>query len=170
MPLFRGKCCITINNIFYADDVLLKAKSLDEMNQLLEITNKYGQEYEIKFNPNKRHFMIMFSKQLKENRDNEKVIMFQNQEVKRVIMMKYLGMWIDETFNNKKSLVMDLTLITNAENITEMINRGNKIMFESIGNALWESKQECLIEIKDLIKSIGDERRIKLNQMLRIEY
>ncbi|CAF0822789.1 unnamed protein product, partial [Brachionus calyciflorus] len=63
---------ITINNIFYADDVLLIANSLDEMNQLLEITNKYGQEYEIKFNPNKTHFMIMFSKQFNENRDNGK--------------------------------------------------------------------------------------------------
>ncbi|CAF1120528.1 unnamed protein product, partial [Brachionus calyciflorus] len=63
---------ITINNIFYADDVLLIANSLDKMNQLLEITNKYGQEYEIKFNPNKTHFMIMFSKQFKENRENGK--------------------------------------------------------------------------------------------------
>ncbi|CAF0974992.1 unnamed protein product [Brachionus calyciflorus] len=292
----------TINNIFYADDVLLIANSFDEMNQLLEITNKYGQEYEIKFNPNKTHFMIMFSKQFKENRENGKLIMFQNYEVKRVIMMKYLGMWIDETFNSrehlksriklfnmgsqrlkqcgitsdctssevklcfyktyirpalyygfdnlvinktqiktlqtlesklikamfriskktrstkllravniekvyelwiktkvkflnrliqfeltrnivesiikydntsstdKKSLVMDLIVKTNGKNSMEMINRGNKIMFETNGDALLESKLECVIEIKEVLKTIGDERRIKLNQMLRIEY
>ncbi|CAF0769694.1 unnamed protein product [Brachionus calyciflorus] len=71
---------------------------------------------------------------------------------------------------NKKSLVIDLTVITNGENSMKMINRGNKIMFETIGNTLLESKLECVIEINEVLKTIGDERRIKLNKMLRIEY
>ncbi|CAF0817846.1 unnamed protein product [Brachionus calyciflorus] len=89
-----------LNNILYADDIVLIANNSQELNQLLKFTEEYGIKHELKFNPNKTNYMIMFSKQLKQNGEDEKII-FQNEDVKRVIMMKYLGIWVDETFNNR---------------------------------------------------------------------
>ncbi|CAF1104733.1 unnamed protein product, partial [Brachionus calyciflorus] len=44
---------IKINSILYADDLILICNNILEMNRMLEITENYGKEYEIKFNPNK---------------------------------------------------------------------------------------------------------------------
>ncbi|RNA19836.1 RNA-directed DNA polymerase from mobile element jockey-like [Brachionus plicatilis] len=51
---------LKINNIFYADDVILIVNSIDELNRLLQITESYGRDFEIKFNPDKTSYMILF--------------------------------------------------------------------------------------------------------------
>ncbi|CAF1143775.1 unnamed protein product, partial [Brachionus calyciflorus] len=50
----------TINNILYADDIILIANDEFELNILLKITEEYGLKYEINFNQNKTNFMILF--------------------------------------------------------------------------------------------------------------
>ena len=49
---------LRINNLFYADDLLLLAMDELELNSLLLITENYGLKYEIKFNHDKTMFMI----------------------------------------------------------------------------------------------------------------
>jgi hypothetical protein len=49
---------IYINNLMYADDVLLIANSKEELERLLEVTTEFGKDFEIKFNPDKTTFMI----------------------------------------------------------------------------------------------------------------
>jgi len=47
-----------INHLKYADDVLLIATNIADLNTLLEITTKFGLKFELKFNPNKTQFII----------------------------------------------------------------------------------------------------------------
>jgi hypothetical protein len=89
---------IRINNILYADDIVLMANDTDELNSLLHITEIHGQEFEINFNPLKTNFMVLFCKLISNQKIGE--IKFQGEKIKRVVLMKYLGIWIDETLNN----------------------------------------------------------------------
>ncbi|CAF1083217.1 unnamed protein product [Brachionus calyciflorus] len=83
---------IIINNIFYADDILLLANDHNELNILLKITEKYGDDHEIKFNPIKTNFMVLFNGKNQESC----TISFQGKTIERVSKIKYLGVWIDE--------------------------------------------------------------------------
>jgi len=49
---------LLINHLMYADDVLLISTNIADLNKLLEITTKFGLNFELKFNPAKTQFMI----------------------------------------------------------------------------------------------------------------
>ena len=54
----RAHCTIGemhINHLFYADDICLIAPSVQGLRMLLKVCERYGVEFDIKFNPNKSH-------------------------------------------------------------------------------------------------------------------
>jgi hypothetical protein len=85
-----------IDIIMYADDVILLANKLEDLEQMLEITEKYGKENEIKFNPTKTTYMIFTSTKKIENRHPR----FDGTELKRVKSMRYLGYMINDKITN----------------------------------------------------------------------
>ncbi|RMZ93192.1 RNA-directed DNA polymerase from mobile element jockey-like [Brachionus plicatilis] len=84
----------------YADDVILLTNNIDELNRLLKITEKYGSDFEIKFNPNKTSYIVLFDNKTTSLQINQAIV-FQGENIKKVIMMKYLGVWIDERLKSK---------------------------------------------------------------------
>ena len=66
--------------VMYADDILLLARSLEELQQAIHVCEKYGIEHEIKFNPEKTQF-IVFGKKIKDSEAKPKMY---NQEIKVV--------------------------------------------------------------------------------------
>ena len=51
---------VRVNNLFYADDILLIANTKEELERLLNITEEYGLKNEIKFNPDKTNYILCF--------------------------------------------------------------------------------------------------------------
>ena len=78
---------ITIDILCYADDILLIAKSEEEMSKALMIVSNFGLSHEIKYNPNKTGYLI-FNGKSKE----EKITLHLNKiMINRVYSTKYLG-------------------------------------------------------------------------------
>ncbi|CAF0747720.1 unnamed protein product [Brachionus calyciflorus] len=74
------------------------------MKRLLKITERYGEEYEIKFNPKKTNYIIFFNKLFENETDDNSILKFQDEEIKRVESIKYLGIWLDDKLNCKIQL------------------------------------------------------------------
>ncbi|CAF1093555.1 unnamed protein product, partial [Brachionus calyciflorus] len=91
-----------INCILFADDILVLADSEEDLNKLLEIVELYGQQNDLKFNHDKTHFII-FGDTLSKTKLESK-IKFQGSEIKRVSVIKYLGIFLDERLNEKINL------------------------------------------------------------------
>lgn len=53
---------IIINNILYADDIILICNNAEDLEKLLNIATNYGIKNEIKFNPNKTQYVIFDDK------------------------------------------------------------------------------------------------------------
>ena len=92
---------IKINNMLYADDIVLISERPNELNALLKMTTDYGHEYEVKFNPDKTNFMIAgdsvnFSQDIK--------IVFDDKEIERVKELKYLGVMFDDTIKSSRHI------------------------------------------------------------------
>ena len=83
--------------VMYADDILLLTTSLKELQEALNICEKYGIQQEIKFNPEKTQF-IVFGEKLKAS--DQKPRMY-NQEIKCVEKIRYLGVILNRNNNNK---------------------------------------------------------------------
>jgi exonuclease III len=84
---------IKINNLFYADDILLIANTKDEMNKLLIKTEEYGKKLEIKFNPEKTTYVVVGSN--KNLPPELKTIKFGPAAVECSNSLKYLGVIIE---------------------------------------------------------------------------
>ena len=51
-----------IDIILYADDILLLSNTKEGLQKMLDVTQKYGEKWEIKFNPDKTTFMVFGEK------------------------------------------------------------------------------------------------------------
>jgi hypothetical protein len=84
---------IKINNLFYADDILLIANTKEEMNKLLIKTEEFGNKLEIKFNPEKTTYVVVGS--IKKLPDELRFIKFGPAMVECSHSLKYLGVIIE---------------------------------------------------------------------------
>ncbi len=84
---------IKINNLFYADDILLIANTKEKMNKLLLKTEEFGNKLEIKFNPEKTTYVVVGS--IKKLPDELRFIKFGPATVECSHSLKYLGVIIE---------------------------------------------------------------------------
>ncbi|RNA07484.1 RNA-directed DNA polymerase from mobile element jockey-like [Brachionus plicatilis] len=83
--------------VMYADDILILTTSLKELQEELNIREKYGIQQEIKFNPEKTQF-IVFGDKMKLG--DHKPRMY-NQEIEHVDKLRYLEFLLNRNNNNK---------------------------------------------------------------------
>jgi hypothetical protein len=84
-----------IDIILYADDIALMSNSLEGLNTLLEITEKFGNKWEVKFNPTKTVYLAYGVSQKEIERPK-----FDGVEIQRVKSAKYLGVWINDKMSS----------------------------------------------------------------------
>jgi hypothetical protein len=82
----------------YADDTIITTNSEKDMIRALELVNKYCQDYEIKINIEKTHYMYA-SKKLK-----AKNIVIENSQLKPNKSLKYLGHIINKNAGSKEHI------------------------------------------------------------------
>ena len=102
---------IIINNILYADDIILICNNAEDLEKLLNIATNYGIKNEIKFNPNKTQYVIFDDKKPTINEQ----IRFGGIQIEKITKIKYLGVHLDNKLNSlnhfqakKKSALMKM--------------------------------------------------------------
>ena len=90
--------------ILYADDVLLVSTSVADLMKQLEIVGNYGCKYGIKYNPDKSLYMVFNENYYSKKKKKKTKITLDNQIIKQVSKMKYLGMEISSDNKNKSQL------------------------------------------------------------------
>ncbi|RNA43812.1 hypothetical protein BpHYR1_020662 [Brachionus plicatilis] len=70
---------------------------------------------------------------------------------------------------DNKSLLYEISVITNRQTIYEMIKYGNKIVRQTVRRIVECRKDDEVIDIMEALEIEGDNRRIRLNQLLHIE-
>ena len=105
---------MTINIILYADDVVLISNTRKEMQMMLKITENFGNNIELKFNPTKTNFMTinesLKSTSRKYKNDADITLKLDNKTIERVEKVKYLGMVISSNLKNKNHLLNRIAL------------------------------------------------------------
>ncbi|RNA24890.1 hypothetical protein BpHYR1_054239 [Brachionus plicatilis] len=71
---------------------------------------------------------------------------------------------------DNKSLLYEISVITNRQTIYEMIKYGNEIVRQTVRRILKCRKDDEVIDIMEALEIEGENRRIRLNQLLHIEY
>jgi len=78
-----GNMCISI--ILYADDINLLAETRNEMNRILTIVSKFGEDQYIKFNPTKTCYLQLDGKRNKKNHLDDQIQMqMDGEQLRRV--------------------------------------------------------------------------------------
>jgi len=87
---------LLVNVLMYADDVILLANTIEEAQTMLNIVTEFGQEFQIKYNPNKTNVMIESSnKAVRETK-----LYLCGEEIVKTNQIKYLG---SDISNNGKA-------------------------------------------------------------------
>ncbi len=111
---------LIINNLFYADDILLIASTKDEMNKLLKLTEEFGKNSEIKFNPDKTNYVVISANK---TIDPElKSIRFGSHVVECTNSLKYLGVFIESNYLSDEHVQSRISAAWN--NYKDLINCG----------------------------------------------
>ena len=105
-----------IDIIMYADDILLVSDSQCKLQVLLDITEKYGKKWEIKFNPEKTLYMEVGTSPKINNKRRVQKPTFDDKEIMKVDKMKYLGMFYTRKIDNKYHLNKKSSATFNAMN------------------------------------------------------
>lgn len=92
---------VYINNIRYADDSILIADNIEDLQQMIDELNRIGTNYGLKINSNKTKFMIVSRRKLPYS--NARLIA-DGQTLERVAQYKYLGSWLHEDWDNDKEI------------------------------------------------------------------
>ncbi|RNA27653.1 hypothetical protein BpHYR1_048972 [Brachionus plicatilis] len=71
---------------------------------------------------------------------------------------------------DNKSLLYEISVITNRQTIYEMIKYGNEIVRQTVRRIVECRKDDEVKDIREALEIEGDKRRIRLNQLLQIEY
>src|SRR5438034_180842 len=80
----------TLNNLRYADDIVLVAHSKEKLQEMLDIVDLYSEENGLSINIKKTESMVI--SEYENNRDNR--ITLKGNPIKQVENFKYLGTWI----------------------------------------------------------------------------
>ncbi|CAF0797293.1 unnamed protein product [Brachionus calyciflorus] len=83
-----------IDGIAYADDIVLKSTTKKGLQEQIDITERYGYEIEINYNPSKTTYMVF----------NEDLIL-NGSTITQVESMKYLGVNISDDDKNTVHIV-----------------------------------------------------------------
>jgi len=78
---------LLINVLMYADDVIILADNIVQAQKMLDIITKFGEDYQIKYNPDKTNIMIESTK--KETRKAK--LLLCGKEIVKTEHIKYLG-------------------------------------------------------------------------------
>lgn len=93
----------------YADDILLISETKIGLRRQLEIVEKYGHEFDVKFNPDKTVYMV-FNEKCERSAEAKRKDIWQGRlalcdsELEKTDCMKYLGFEIDKENNDKKHI------------------------------------------------------------------
>ena len=87
--------------IMFADDTLILSDSPEELRQAIETLENYCKENDILINASKSQFMIFGPKK---HRDENINITINNEKIEKVDKVKYLGVHLNNTLNNKHHL------------------------------------------------------------------
>jgi len=99
-----------ITAIMYADDLLLITETKTRMKKLLEVTETYGTNHGIKFNPDKTELLI-FNHAIKRNLDSRRLddwqgdLILSGHPINVVSSIRYLGSWLNDKLNAKDHIV-----------------------------------------------------------------
>lgn len=89
-----------LNNIRYADDTTLMADSMSGLQHLVDKLTAYSESYGLKINIRKTKYMIVSRK----NTHNTTTLKIQNSYIDRVHSFKYLGVTINDRWDNSKEI------------------------------------------------------------------
>jgi hypothetical protein len=84
-----------INSLLFADDITLFANSEQELNTLLDITSKFADKWNLKFNDTKSKVMVI-GKRI----DREKVWKLGDNCIHRINEYKYMGVYVTRTLKS----------------------------------------------------------------------
>ena len=104
--LVMSDCLSKIDNtktgvIMFADDTIILTDNKEDLEKAIKIVEDYCKEYDIEINAKKSQYMIFGPKKAREEKGTVKI---NGDEVERVSKMKYLGVYITETLNDKTHL------------------------------------------------------------------
>lgn len=88
--------------IMYADDLVVMSDSVEKLQKMLQIIEKYCEKWEIKINGKKTQYMEFTLR--KNGEKPEASLMLGGEVVEKVDKMKYLGVWIDSKLNPKEQI------------------------------------------------------------------
>lgn len=91
----------TINNLRYADDTVLLASNLENLQHLLQKLNNQCTEYGLKINLNKTKWMVVTKTLENQNQAN---VTIANTIIERVQAYKYLGTWLEQSGDQTKEI------------------------------------------------------------------
>lgn len=90
-----------INNIRYADDSVLLADSLEDLQKMMNHLNRASIKYGLKINTAKTKFMVVSRR--KTPYENARLII-DGTPLERVTKYKYLGSWLDDDWDNDREI------------------------------------------------------------------
>ena len=95
-----------ISTMLYADDIILVSNTKYEINKMLDIVTRIGTKLQIKFNPDKTNYMSINEhlniKNHRYSNDDKLEVKMDNEPIKKVQNVKYLGNLICESLKNVK--------------------------------------------------------------------
>lgn len=93
---------VFINNISYADDMVLLSPSISALQKLLGICESYAETHGLKYNAVKSEFMV-FKAGAKTYSDVPSVRLY-GSPLKRVTQFKYLGHWVSDDLSDNNDI------------------------------------------------------------------
>ena len=90
---------VCINNISYADDMVLLSPSIGALKRLLHMCEKYAVTHGLRYNSLKSEFMVF---QAGASRSRRKIpsVSLGGTQLKRVNRFKYLGHWVTDSLTD----------------------------------------------------------------------
>ena len=96
----------------YADDIILLAPTVYSLTKLLETANKFSQEYQVLFNPEKFQFIVFGDNEITKSGDIS--LDFNNIHVSNILCANHLGNSLDSQHDNSiHSSMLDFTVKVN---------------------------------------------------------
>ena len=92
--MLGAKLEVFVGMMGYSDDVIILAASVMNMNMMLSVTSKFGNEFDVKFNPEKTELLTF------NNHDVPPKIRFNGTVLRNVSCGSHVGNYIDVSAND----------------------------------------------------------------------